>query len=162
MNPRSRIGIGHDTHRLSSGDTLRLGGIAIPHDRAAVGHSDADVLLHAITDAILGAAALGDIGELFPDTDPANKNRDSADFVAAARRRIEAAGYEIVNLDCIVFAQRPKLLPFREAVRTRIAELLGISVEQVGLKAKTGEGVDAVGREEAISAQCVALLQRNS
>ena len=159
LNVGLRIGIGHDTHRLSPGGTLRLGGVDIPNDRAAVGHSDADVLLHAITDALLGAAALGDIGELFPDADPLNKNRDSADFVTAARERIEAAGYEIVNLDCVVFLQRPKLLPYREPMRTRIAHLLRIAPEQIGLKAKTGEGVDAVGREEAISSQCVALLQ---
>jgi 2-C-methyl-D-erythritol 2,4-cyclodiphosphate synthase len=158
-----RVGIGHDTHRLAAGGPLRLGGIDIPHDKHAVGHSDADVLLHAITDALLGAAALGDIGELFPDTDPANKNRDSAEMLRLASERVTssayAPGYRIVNLDCIVFAQRPKLSPHKEAIRNRIADLLGIHPAQVGIKAKTGEEVGEIGREELIGAQCVALLR---
>jgi 2-C-methyl-D-erythritol 2,4-cyclodiphosphate synthase len=154
-----RVGIGHDTHRLTAGGPLRLGGIDIPHDRHAVGHSDADVLLHAITDALLGAAALGDIGELFPDTDERNRGRDSADMLQRAAERIRSSGYAIVNLDCIVMAQRPKLSPHKPAIRARIAEILGLSAEQVGMKAKTGEGVGAVGREELIMAQCVALLR---
>jgi len=135
-----------------------LGGIEIPHDRHLIGHSDADVLLHAITDALLGAAALGDIGELFPDTDEANRGRDSANMLASAAAKVREAGYEIVNLDCIVFAQRPKLTPHREAIRRRIAEILQVDVEQVGMKAKTGEGVGEIGREEAMMAQCVTLL----
>jgi 2-C-methyl-D-erythritol 2,4-cyclodiphosphate synthase len=155
-----RIGIGHDTHRLAPGGPLRLGGIDVPHDRQAVGHSDADVLLHAITDALLGAAALGDIGELFPDTDDANRGRDSADMLRRAAERVRSAGYKINNLDCIVMLQRPKLLNHRDAVRRRVAEILGISADQVGMKAKTGEGVGAVGREELIMAQCVALLEK--
>jgi 2-C-methyl-D-erythritol 2,4-cyclodiphosphate synthase len=153
-----RVGIGHDTHRLGPGGPLILGGIAIPHDRHAIGHSDADVLLHAITDALLGASALGDIGELFPDTDPANKGRHSADMLREAAARTRAAGYTVVNLDCIVFAQRPKLSPHKEPIRRRIAEILALNLEQVGVKAKTGEGVGEVGREEIIMAQCVALL----
>lgn len=157
-----RIGIGHDTHRLQSGGPLRLGGIAIPHDRHAVGHSDADVLLHAMTDALLGAAALGDIGELFPDTDPANRGRDSGAMLQEAARRVREQGYEVVNLDCIVFAQRPRLGPYKAAIQRRVAELLGLVPAQVGVKAKTGEGVGAVGREEIIMAQCVALLQAAS
>ena len=131
----------------------------MPHDRHLVGHSDADVLLHAVTDAILGAAALGDIGELFPDTDEANRNRDSGEMLQLAQRRVREAGFRIVNLDCIVFAQRPRLTPHKPAVRQRIAELLGITPDQVGLKAKTGEELGAVGREEAMLAQCVALLE---
>jgi 2-C-methyl-D-erythritol 2,4-cyclodiphosphate synthase len=154
-----RVGIGHDTHRLAAGGPLRLGGIDIPHDKHAVGHSDADVLLHAITDALLGAAALGDIGEMFPDTDEANRGRDSADMLSRAVGRVTGAGYSIVNLDCIVFAQRPKISGHSVAIRRRIAELIGISVESVGLKAKTGEGVGEIGREELIGAQCVALLE---
>jgi 2-C-methyl-D-erythritol 2,4-cyclodiphosphate synthase len=157
MNPL-RIGLGHDTHRLGDGGPLRLGGIDLPHDKHAIGHSDADVLLHAITDALLGAAALGDIGELFPDHDPANKGRDSAEMLRLAYDRVLAAGLQIGNLDCVVFAQRPKLLPHKEAVRRRVAEILGVAVEQIGLKAKTGEQVGPVGREEAIMAECVALL----
>jgi 2-C-methyl-D-erythritol 2,4-cyclodiphosphate synthase len=156
-----RIGLGHDTHRLSPGAGLMLGGIAIPHDRQALGHSDADVLLHAITDALLGAAALGDIGELFPDTDPANKGRDSAGMLQAALGRVLAAGWRIVNLDCVIFAQRPKILPHRQLIRERIAGILGVGTEAVWLKAKTGEGVGPIGREEAIAAECVALIERN-
>ncbi|HZZ71548.1 MAG TPA: 2-C-methyl-D-erythritol 2,4-cyclodiphosphate synthase [Pirellulales bacterium] len=155
-----RVGIGHDTHRLGPGECLRIGGIDIPHDRQALGHSDADVLLHALTDAILGAVAAGDIGELFPDTDPDNRGRDSADFLQAARERAAAAGYAIVNVDCILFVQKPKLSPYKQRIARRLAELLGVSAEQVNIKAKTGEGVDAVGREEAISAQCVVLLEK--
>jgi 2-C-methyl-D-erythritol 2,4-cyclodiphosphate synthase len=154
------VGIGHDTHRLGQGGPLRLGGIEIPHDRHLLGHSDADVLLHAITDALLGAAALPDIGELFPDTAEANRGRDSAEMLRLAYEKVQAAGYQIVNLDCIVFAQRPKLSPYKELIRRRIAEILSLAPEQVGLKAKTGEGVGAVGREEAMMAQCVALVER--
>lgn len=153
-----RIGLGHDTHRLSEGGPLRLGGIDIPHDRHAIGHSDADVLLHAITDALLGAVALGDIGQMFPDTAAENRGRDSANMLRLAYDRVLAAGYEVANLDCIVFAQRPKLLPHNDAIRARIASILGLEVGQVGLKAKTGEHVGPVGREEAIMAECVALL----
>jgi 2-C-methyl-D-erythritol 2,4-cyclodiphosphate synthase len=158
MSASFRIGLGHDTHRLGNGGPLRLGGIDVSHDKHAIGHSDADVLLHAITDALLGAAGLGDIGELFPDTDPANKGRDSADMLRLSYDRVLAAGYRIGNLDCVVFAQRPKLLPHKEAIRRRIAEILGVAVEQIGLKAKTGEQVGPVGREEAIMAECVALV----
>jgi 2-C-methyl-D-erythritol 2,4-cyclodiphosphate synthase len=138
---------------------LLLGGVQVPHDRHLVGHSDADVLLHAITDAILGAAAMGDIGELFPDTDQANRNRDSGEMVQLAYRRVRDAGFRIVNLDCIVFAQRPRLTPHKPAIRQRIAELLGITPEQVNVKAKTGEDLGSVGREDAMLAQCVALLE---
>ena len=154
-----RVGIGHDTHRLGPGGPLRLGGIDIPHDRRLIGHSDADVLLHAITDAILGAAALGDIGELFPNTDEANRNRDSADMLRLAAQRVRQAGHEIVNLDCIVFAERPKFSQYKTAIRQRIAEILDLDPDSVGLKAKTGEGVGEIGREECLMAQCVALLQ---
>ena len=153
------MGIGHDTHRLRPGGSLRLGGLQIPHDRELAGHSDADVLLHAVTDALLGAAALGDIGEMFPDTDPANQGRDSASMLRAARDAITTAGWKIANLDCIVFAQRPKLGPYKMEIRRRLGEILGIGPGQVGVKAKTGEGVGEVGREEVIAAQCVALLE---
>ena len=157
-----RVGLGHDTHRLEPGDGLVLGGVLIEHDRQAVGHSDADVLLHAITDAILGAAAIGDIGELFPDTDPANRGRDSADMLRVAAARVAEAGWRIENLDCVIFAQRPKILPHRAAIRQRVAEVLGIDTDAVWLKAKTGEGVGPIGRQEAIAAECVALLARDS
>ena len=154
-----RVGIGHDTHRLGQGGPLRLGGLEIPHDRHLVGHSDADVLLHAVTDALLGAAALGDIGEVFPDTDPANRGRDSAEMLRLAHAAVERAGYAIENVDCIVFAQRPKLSGYKQAISKRIAEILELRCEQVGVKAKTGEGVGPIGHEEVMMAQCVALLK---
>jgi 2-C-methyl-D-erythritol 2,4-cyclodiphosphate synthase len=138
---------------------LRLGGISIPHDRELVGHSDADVLLHAVTDALLGGTALGDIGQMFPDTDPENRGRDSAEMLRAALDAIAALGWQIVNIDCIVFAQRPKLLPHRQAIRQRLADILGIEPERIGLKGKTGEQIGPIGHEEAIAAECVALLE---
>ena len=154
-----RVGIGHDLHRLRPGGPLRLGGVDIPHDRQTIGHSDGDVLLHAVIDALLGAAALGDIGQMFPDTDPQNRGRDSAEMLVAALDAVRTLGWNIVNIDCIVFLQRPKLLPHRQAIRHRLAEILQIEVERVGLQAKTGEGLDAIGREQAVAAQCVALIQ---
>ncbi|RLS76794.1 MAG: 2-C-methyl-D-erythritol 2,4-cyclodiphosphate synthase [Planctomycetota bacterium] len=157
-----RIGLGHDTHRLGPGTGLVIGGITIPHDRAAIGHSDADVLLHAITDALLGAAALGDIGEMFPDTDPANRGRDSADMLRRALERVSAAGWRIVNLDCVISAQRPRILSHRPAIRRRIAEILGVGEDAVWLKAKTGEGVGPVGEELAVAAECVVLVERRA
>ena len=154
-----RIGLGQDTHRLAPGGPLLLGGVSIPHDAQAIGHSDADVLLHAVTDAILGAAALGDIGEMFPDDDEANRGRDSQQMLAAAMDRVSQAGYRVVNVDCVVMAQRPKIGPHREAICRSIAEVLDVDPEQVSVKAKTGEGVGPIGREEAIGAQCVVLLE---
>ncbi len=137
---------------------MRLGGIDIRHDRELIGHSDADVLLHAVVDALLGAAALGDIGQMFPDTDPANRGRDSTEMLEAARDAIAAIGLRVGNIDCIVFAERPKLLPHRQAIRKRLAEILGIDPEDVGLKGKTGEHLGMIGNEVAMAAQCVALL----
>ena len=157
-----RIGLGEDTHRLAEGGPLRLGGVDIPHDRHALGHSDADVLLHAVTDAVLGAAGLADIGELFPDTDAANKNRDSAEMLHLAHERIAAAGFQIVNLDCVVHAQLPKLSAHKGAIRQRLAEILSVSCERVNFKAKTGEGVGPVGEQQIIQARCVALLEKKS
>ena len=138
---------------------MRLGGVDISCDHSAVGHSDADVLLHAITDAVLGAAAMGDIGEMFPDTDEANRGRDSGPMLQAAWQRVAGEGYRIVNLDCIVFVQQPKLSPYKLTIRRRIAELLVLEIDRVSVKAKTGEGVGPVGRAEAIAAQCIALLE---
>lgn len=117
------------------------------------------MLLHAVTDALLGAAALGDIGERFPDDDPQNRGRDSAEMLRLAADDVTSAGWQVANLDCIVFAERPKLGPFKQAIRERLAAILAIEPDQVGLKAKTGEGLDAVGRREAIAAQCVVLLK---
>lgn len=138
---------------------MRLGGVELPHDRHAEGHSDADALLHAVTDALLGAAALGDIGEMFPDTDPANRGRDSAEMLAAALARVQQRGWRVANVDCIVFAQRPKLSPHKTAIQTRLAQLLGVAADQVGIKAKTGEGVGPVGRQEAVAAEAIVLLE---
>ena len=157
-----RIGLGHDTHRLVAGSSLLLGGVHIEHTKSLLGHSDADVLLHAVTDALLGAAGLGDIGELFPDTDPSNRNRSSAEMLQIAWQQVQQEGWQIVNLDIVIFAEKPKIAPHREAIRQRIAELLDIDTTQVGIKAKTGETIGIIGREEAISAQCVVLLQRRN
>lgn len=157
-----RVGLGHDTHRLIDGDQLILGGLVIPHDQSLDGHSDADVLLHAVTDAILGAAGLGDIGEMFPNTDDANRNRDSGEMLGLAVQAATNAGFKIINLDCIVFAQRPKLSPFKPKIAANIARLVGIAPQCVGVKAKTGEGVGPVGQEQAMQAQCVALLVKTA
>lgn len=138
---------------------MRLGGVDVPHDRQAAGHSDADVVLHSIIDALLGATAQGDIGEWFPDTDPVNRGRDSAEMLAEVMARVNQSGFRLVNVDCTIFAQRPKLSPYKDAIRRRIAELLGVQIDQVGLKAKTGEEVGPVGREEAIMAQTVVSLE---
>jgi 2-C-methyl-D-erythritol 2,4-cyclodiphosphate synthase len=141
---------------------LRLGGIDVPHDRHTAGHSDADVLLHAVTDALLGAAGLPDIGQMFPNTDEVNRGRDSAQMLRLACDRVTAAGWRLVNLDCVVAAERPKISPFKEAIVARLAEILGVDSERVGVKAKTGEGVGPVGVGELIEARCVALLEREA
>jgi 2-C-methyl-D-erythritol 2,4-cyclodiphosphate synthase len=154
-----RIGLGEDSHCTAAGGPLRIGGIDVPHDRQLVGHSDADALLHAVTDALLGAAGRPDIGQLFPNTDEANRNRDSADMLREAYHRVVAAGYRLVNLDCVVAAQRPKLSPHKEAIERRVAEILGVAAGQINVKAKTGEGVGPVGNEELIEARCVALIE---
>jgi 2-C-methyl-D-erythritol 2,4-cyclodiphosphate synthase len=155
-----RVGLGHDTHRLVAGGPLRMGGVDIPFDKHLDGHSDADVLLHAITDALLGAASLGEIGEMFPNTDVTNKNRDSADMLSMAAERVISLGWKIANLDCVVHAEKPKLLEHRDKIQHRISEILVLRPDQVGLKAKTGEGIGPVGLGEIIQAQCVCLLVR--
>jgi 2-C-methyl-D-erythritol 2,4-cyclodiphosphate synthase len=155
-----RVGLGHDTHRLGPNRPLILGGVPIEFDRGLIGHSDADIVLHAVTDALLGAAGLGDIGDAFPDTDPAYAGIDSAILLERALNRVRAAGWQPVNLDCTIFAQRPKLAPYKPAIRQRLAELVGLPVESVNVKAKTGEHVGPIGREEALSADAVVLLER--
>lgn len=157
-----RIGLGEDTHRTSPGGPLRMGGIDIAHDYHLVGHSDADVLLHAVTDALLGAAGLADIGELFPNTAEENRDRDSAEMLRLAYEKVTAAGFRLVNLDCVVSAQAPKLSPHKDRMRQRIASILGASPQYIGLKAKTGEEVGPVGRGEAIEARVVALVEQVS
>ena len=153
-----RIGLGHDTHRLGPGRALKLGGVSIPYDHGLIGHSDADVLLHAVTDALLGACGRGDIGEWFPNDADVNKDRDSAELLREVLHRALPAGALVVNLDCIVFAEAPKLSPYKGAIRNRLAELLGVTPDRVGVKAKTGEAVGPIGRREAISAEAVVLL----
>jgi 2-C-methyl-D-erythritol 2,4-cyclodiphosphate synthase len=154
-----RIGLGEDSHRLALGGPLRLGGVDIPHDHHAVGHSDADVLLHALTDALLGAVGLPDIGEIFPNTVEENRGRDSAEMLRLAYERVQLSGYHVVNLDCVISAQEPKLSPYKEAIRAAIAATLSLSERQVNVKAKTGEGVGPVGEGKIIQAHCVALLE---
>ena len=160
--PPLRIGLGYDSHRLGNGGPLRLGGVELASDIHAIGHSDADVLLHAITDALLGAIAEADIGRLFPDDDPENRGRDSADFVAEALRRIRHQGMEIVNLDCVVLAERPKLAPHIDAIRKCIASLIDVPVDRVSVKAKTGEGIGEIGSAAAIAARAVVLLYKTA
>ena len=159
-NPPWKVGLGHDTHRLIEGGPLILGGISIDHTHHADGHSDADVLLHAITDALLGAAGLGDIGHWFPNSDEANRDRDSAEMLELAYQQVQQTGYGIVNLDCIIFAQTPPIGPHRDSICQRIGSILSLAPEMVSVKAKTGEEVGPIGRAEAIAAQCVILLQR--
>jgi 2-C-methyl-D-erythritol 2,4-cyclodiphosphate synthase len=156
-----RVGHGHDTHRLTRGRSLILGGVTIDYERGLDGHSDADVLLHAITDAVFGAAGLGDIGQWFPDTDPKWAGADSAQLLATAVGEVRGKNWKIVNLDCTISAEEPRLSPHRTAIRNRVAELLGIPADNVNVKAKTGEGVGPVGRKEAISADAVVLLVRD-
>lgn len=155
-----RVGLGHDLHRLAPNRPLILGGVKIDFERGLLGHSDADVLLHALTDALLGAAGLGDIGDAFPDTDSAYAGIDSAVLLQRALERVRSAGWQPVNLDCTVFAQRPKLTTHKPAIRKRLAELIGLPLEAVNVKAKTGESVGPIGREEAMAADAIVLLER--
>ena len=153
-----RVGIGHDTHRLVEGRPLILAGVRIEHPRGLVGHSDADVVLHAVTDALLGAAGLGDIGDAYPDTDPRWKDADSKLFLRETLARLNQHGWRPVNVDVIVFAQEPKLGPLKCRLRLSLAELLGLDESAVNVKAKTGEGVGVIGRGEAMSCQAVVLI----
>lgn len=153
-----RIGQGYDVHRLVAERPLILGGIEIPYEKGLLGHSDADVLLHAISDALLGAAALGDIGAHFPDSDPAYRGADSAELLRAVGDLIRASGYEIGNIDCTVVCQAPKLAPHIPAMRARIAEVLALPVGAVSVKASTEEHMGFTGRGEGIAAHAVCLL----
>ena len=158
--PVWRIGEGWDTHALVPGRPLILGGVEIAHTHGLLGHSDADALCHAITDALFGAAALGDIGHHFPDTAEQFRGADSIALLAEAARRVRAAGWEIGNIDSTVIAQAPKLAPHISAMRQRISLALAVSLEQVNVKAKTAEKMGPVGRGEAIEARAVCLLNR--
>jgi 2-C-methyl-D-erythritol 2,4-cyclodiphosphate synthase len=152
-------GIGYDSHRLAAGRRLVIGGIEIPHERGLEGHSDADVLAHAVIDALLGAAGLGDIGEHFPDTDARWRDADSIELLRVVVARLGAQGMRPLNIDCTVIMQEPKLAPHREAIRARLGEALGLQLERVNVKASTGEGIGFVGRGEGVAALAVVGLQ---
>ena len=155
-----RVGIGYDIHRLKKGRPLWLGGVQIPFDKGLDGHSDADVLLHAITDALLGAVALPDIGHYFPPSDPSIKNIESAVMLAKALDEVRRLGYQVVNVDSVVIAEAPKIAAHREAMRKAIAKVLEVSIDAVQIKGKTNEGLGAIGRGEAIAAHAVVLLEK--
>ena len=157
-----RIGIGYDIHALIEGRPLILGGVKIPFEKGLKGHSDGDALLHAISDALLGACALGDIGRHFPDTDPEYKGADSSKLLARVCELIGEKGFGVVNVDANIVAQRPKLAPHIDAMRKRVASILGMSVEDISVKARTNEALDAVGRGEAIAVHAVVLLEQVS
>jgi len=156
----NRVGIGYDIHRLVPDRKLILAGVEIPCDMGLSGHSDADVVLHAVTDALLGAAGLGDIGEMFPDTDPTYKNADSAQLLTQALAQINAVGFTPVNLDTIIIAEKPKLTPYKPQMRRRLAQLLKLDETVVNLKAKTNEGLGEIGTGAAIAAYAVVLLTK--
>ena len=158
MNTSPRIGHGFDLHRLEPGRDLIVGGVKLDHDRGCAAHSDGDVLYHAVTDAVLGALGLDDIGQLFPDTDDKWDGADSAIFLREAFIRMRAEGFAVGNLDCTVILERPKLGPHKPAIKANLAELLGCDLSQVNLKAKTHEGVDALGENRAIACHAVVLL----
>ncbi len=158
--PEFRVGIGYDCHRLVPDRPLMLGGVEIESDKGLLGHSDADVVLHAITDALLGAVGQGDIGELFPPSDPQWKDAPSSVFVRHAVELVQGYGWRVVNLDIVVVIERPRILPHRDSIRNSIRNLLGIDVGAVGLKAKTGEGIGPVGTGELAESHAVVLLMR--
>ena len=163
-----RIGHGYDLHRLEptaplgTGRGLVIGGVAIPHTHGPVAHSDGDALFHAVTDAVLSAAGLPDIGQLFPDTDAAHEGKDSAEFLRSAAQRVSSLGFVVVNVDATVVLERPRVAPHKDAMRGRIAAALGVSIDRVSVKGKTHERVDAVGEGRAIEVHAVALLERLS
>lgn len=155
-----RIGNGYDVHKLVEGRKLILGGIEIPHAKGVLGHSDGDVLIHAIMDAMLGALALGDIGQHFPDTDMKYENIDSTILLTRVKELIAERGYKIINLDSIIVLQKPKVKPYIEAMRKRVAEVLEIDIEQVSIKATTEEKLGFTGDESGIKSYCVVLLEK--
>ena len=155
-----RIGQSKDVHRLVEGRELVLGGVHIPYEKGLLGHSDADVLAHAVADAVLSAARLGDIGKLFPDTDPKYAGADSMKLLAVVAERVREEGFEIIDVDAVISAQQPKLSPYRQQMRENIANALGVSPDNVGVKATTTERLGFEGREEGMAAQAVALLHR--
>ena len=155
-----RVGIGHDTHRTIKGLPLILGGVSIPADFGLDGHSDADVLLHAVTDAIIGAAGLGDIGEWFPDTSAEFAGADSRELLRRVIEQVHGQDWSVVNLDGIIFAERPKLSAYKQTIKESLSTLLGVDPSVINIKAKTGERVGPIGRGEAMEAQVVVLLSK--
>lgn len=155
-----RLGIGYDIHRLAEGRRLVMGGVEIPHARGLLGHSDADVVLHAISDALLGAAALPDIGDLFPDTDPRYKDADSRELLRTVVERVRAAGWRANNIDVVVHAEQPKLSPHKRKMAESIAALVGLPPDAVSVKAKTNEGLGPLGQADAIACTAIASLSR--
>lgn len=155
-----RVGLGYDKHVLKEGRKLILGGIEIPFDKGEDGHSDGDVLLHAITDAVLGASALGDIGSYFPPSDMKWKDADSKMLLSKCWQDVKAEGWRLCNLDCVIAMEKPKFLPFRDSVRNSIADVLGCSFDQIFVKAKTGEKIGDVGTGKCIEVWCTCLLER--
>jgi len=158
----TRTGIGYDSHRFAAGGPLRLGGVFIPADVSLAGHSDGDAIAHAITDAILGAAGAGDIGAMFPDTDPANRGRDSLDMLQRAMHAVHERGWRVSNVDATVIAERPRLAPHRDAMRRALAGALGVDPADVSVKGKTNEGMGWIGRGEGVACIAVATLVRDS
>jgi 2-C-methyl-D-erythritol 2,4-cyclodiphosphate synthase len=157
----TRIGLGYDVHAFAEGRKLILGGVEIEHERGLLGHSDADVLAHALADAVLGALRAGDIGKLFPDTDPAYAGANSLELLARVGELVVQQGWRVADADCVLIAEQPKISPYRDEMRANLARALGIAVENVGVKATTTERLGFEGREEGIGAQAVVLLQRD-
>ena len=157
-----RIGIGYDVHAFVDGRPLVLGGIEVPNDRGLAGHSDADVLVHALMDALLGAMRSGDIGQHFPDTDAEFANISSMDLLGRVARLARAEGWRLLDADCVLIVEWPKISPYRERMRARIAECLGVEVERIGIKATTTEGLGFAGRGEGVAAQVVVLMERTT
>jgi 2-C-methyl-D-erythritol 2,4-cyclodiphosphate synthase len=156
-----RVGIGFDAHRFAPNRTLKLCGVTIPYEQGLIGHSDADVALHALCDALLGALALGDIGQHFPDTDPRYKDADSSTFLEAVMALVMGRGWQVNNVDITIIAQAPKLAPYRDAMRNRLAELLGVEIDAVSVKATTTDQMGFIGRREGIASIAVVLLIRD-
>ncbi|HEX2723575.1 MAG TPA: 2-C-methyl-D-erythritol 2,4-cyclodiphosphate synthase [Gemmatimonadaceae bacterium] len=153
-----RTGIGYDSHRIASGGRMVLGGVEVATQVHLTGHSDGDAVAHAITDAVLGAAAAGDIGSMFPDTDPANKDRDSLEMLGAAVARLRERGFVILNTDVTIIAEQPRILPFRDAIRESLARVLGLTPREVSVKGKTNEGMGWIGRGEGVACIAVATV----
>jgi 2-C-methyl-D-erythritol 2,4-cyclodiphosphate synthase len=160
MNESARVGIGYDIHRLVEGRKLVLGGVEIPFEKGLLGHSDSDVVTHAVCDALLGAAAVGDIGTHFPDSDPQWSGASSLAFLSRVVELLAQEGWGVTNVDSTIMAERPKIGAYREEIRQSLASVLGLSVDRVSIKAKTNEGLDSLGRNEAIAAHAVVLIQR--